>query len=442
MNKLCPFTQNQVDWFLSSLTSWFNISEGGKRAGKNILSVQSFCAQLEEHPDRIHLIAGVSIAAAKLNVIDCDGFGVMNYFEGRCREGIYKNRDCLFVNTKAGEKVLLISGGAKANDFKFIKGNTYGMAMITEVNECHETFVREVFDRTLTSKNRKIFHDLNPKPPKNWYYTDVLAFHETQQKIKPDYGYNYGHFTIADNLSIPDNVLKSIIATYDKESLWFKRDIKGNRLVAQGLIYPKYVNSQEAYIIDELPKNLGPGFITLGIDFGGNKSGHAFNATLIPNTHKQVITVHDYWNDEDMDATDLTNEFIKFSKEVATRYKKYPIIKAYADSAEQVLIRSLRNGLAKSKVAFPITNARKGIINDRIRFYNKLISLGAYKIMRHCTHTQEAFENALWAENNKQDDERLDDGTTNVDTLDAQEYSTEEQMKTIIKVIDHPVKKK
>lgn len=29
--------------------------------------------------------------------------------------------------------------------------------------ECSETFIKEVFDRTLSSPDRKVFHDLNPK---------------------------------------------------------------------------------------------------------------------------------------------------------------------------------------------------------------------------------------------------------------------------------------
>jgi len=437
MNKLCPFTQNQVDWFLRSLDSWFNMSEGGKRAGKNILADQSFCSQLEDHPDKIHLVAGVSIATAKLNIIDCDGLGIENYFEGRCRFGVYNNRDCLYVQTKTGEKVLLISGGGKANDYKLIKGNTYGMAIITEANECHPSFVSEVFDRTMTSSKRRVFHDLNPKPPKHKYYTDVEEFHKNKQSKDPKYGFNYGHFTIADNLSVSAEMLKTIINTYDRLSLWFKRDILGQRLVAQGLIYPKFVNNQDAYIIDEVPKDFGSGFITVGVDYGGNKSGHAFNATLISNSHRKLITVSDYWNNEDMDSEELTREFIKWITKVKAEYKRFIIREIYADSAEQVLIRSFRSGLIKAKINIPIGNARKGIINNRIRFYNKLFSLKVYQILRRCTSTIEAFENALWAENNKQEDERLDDGSSNIDTLDSQEYSTEKQMKDILTVIDH-----
>ncbi len=37
---------------------------------------------------------------------------------GRCREGKYKDRDCVYVQTKTGEKIVLVSGGGKDGDEK------------------------------------------------------------------------------------------------------------------------------------------------------------------------------------------------------------------------------------------------------------------------------------------------------------------------------------
>lgn len=203
MNIPAPFSENQMRFFWGCFDHWFNVAEGGKRGGKNVLITMAYCTILEKHPSRIHLIAGVSTATARLNILDCDGFGLKNYFEGRCREGTYQNRDCLYIQTATGEKVVLVSGGGKAGDEKLIKGNTYGTAYITEVNECSEAFIQEVFDRTLSSPDRKVFHDLNPKAEGHWYYKTILDFHEAKQRENPDYGLNYGHFTIADNMVDP-----------------------------------------------------------------------------------------------------------------------------------------------------------------------------------------------------------------------------------------------
>lgn len=269
MNIPAPFSENQMRFFWDCFDHWFNVAEGGKRGGKNVLITMAYCTILEKHPSKIHLIAGVSTATARLNILDCDGFGLKNYFEGRCREGVYQNRDCLYIKTATGEKVVLISGGGKAGDEKLIKGNTYGTAYITEANECSNTFIQEVFDRTLSSPNRKIFHDLNPKAEAHWYYKDVLNFHEEKLKANPKYGLNYGHFTIADNMSISDDQLRAVLATYDRKSVWYARDILGQRKMAEGLIYDMMDTEKNVFKPGEEPCWLRSVAVRwIGVDYG------------------------------------------------------------------------------------------------------------------------------------------------------------------------------
>lgn len=269
MNIPAPFSQNQMRFFWNCFDHWFNVAEGGKRGGKNVLITMAYCTILEKHPSRIHLIAGVSTATARLNILDCDGFGLKNYFEGRCREGTYQNRDCLYIQTATGEKVVLVSGGGKAGDEKLIKGNTYGTAYITEANECSETFIKEVFDRTLSSPDRKVFHDLNPKAEGHWYYKTILDFHEAKQRENPDYGLNYGHFTIADNMSISDEQLRAVLATYDRKSIWYARDILGQRKAAEGLIYDMFDRGRNVFKLGEEPIGLRSVAVRwIGVDYG------------------------------------------------------------------------------------------------------------------------------------------------------------------------------
>lgn len=269
MNIPAPFTENQAAFFWRCFDHWFNVAEGGKRGGKNVLITMAYCTILEKHPSRLHLIAGVSTATARLNILDCDGYGLMNFFEGRCRTGKYENRDCLYVGTPTGEKIVLISGGGKAGDEKLIKGNTYGTAYITEANECSPAFIQEVFDRTLSSPDRKIFHDLNPKAEGHWYYTDILDFHEEKQRQNPAYGYNYGHFTIADNMSVSADRLRKILGTYDKKSVWYARDILGLRRAPEGQIYDMLSREANTYTDDQAPPSLHfDGVRTISCDYG------------------------------------------------------------------------------------------------------------------------------------------------------------------------------
>lgn len=242
MSKYAPFCKKQSNYIKRCLQNenWLNVAEGGKRASKNVINIIAWCAILENHPDKLHLAAGVSVSTAKINIIDSNGFGVMNYFKGRCRQGKYQDKDALFIKTAVGEKVILIAGGGKNGDEKSIKGFTLGSVYISEVNECAQSFVKEVFDRTMSSSLRKILFDLNPKAELHWFYTEVLNIHEANNLKYKDYGYNFEHFTLHDNLSFTDERIREIIRTYDKKSIWYQRDILGLRKNAEGVIYDMF----------------------------------------------------------------------------------------------------------------------------------------------------------------------------------------------------------
>jgi PBSX family phage terminase large subunit len=242
MSNYAPFNQKQSDYIKRCQQDgvWLSVAEGGKRASKNIINIIAWCSIIETHPDRLHLAAGVSVAMAKLNIIDSDGFGVLSYFKGRCRQGKYQDKDAVYVQTAMGEKIILISGGGKNGDERYIKGLTLGSVYITEVNECAQSFVKEVFDRTMSSSRRAILFDLNPKSELHWFYTEILDKHQANNLKYENYGLNYEHFTLCDNLSFPDEKIRETIRTYDKKSIWYQRDILGLRKNAEGIIYDMF----------------------------------------------------------------------------------------------------------------------------------------------------------------------------------------------------------
>ena len=49
MNKPAPFSERQYQYFLRCIHSWFNVAEGGKRGGKNVLQTLIFCTLLETY---------------------------------------------------------------------------------------------------------------------------------------------------------------------------------------------------------------------------------------------------------------------------------------------------------------------------------------------------------------------------------------------------------
>lgn len=442
MNEYAPFDERETEYIERCQDCWLNVAEGGKRGGKNVINSLAYCIAMENHKDKLFLVAGSSIANAKLNVIDCDGYGIMNYFYGRCREGKYKSKECLYVRCCDGkEKVIIFAGGAKANDYVSIKGNTYGMAYVTEANECHITFLNEVMDRTLSSSNRKIFHDLNPKPPGHWYYTDFLKFHEEQSTKIPNYGYNYGHFNIFNNLSIPNDRLKKILSTYDKNSIWYKRDILGLRIAGAGVIFGDIANNKARYMVDKARA----GFITTGVDFGKNGSPHAFCSQRISWNFDYVDTLRSDLVDCSADSEQITDDrgignvlakleqgFIKHVKYVMNKWGAIEGI--FCDSAEPELIEFLRKALMRNGLYIPIYESIKIPIPSRIHLWGILLMQDRIKFVKN--ETEDIIKGLQEATQDEEadDDRYLDDGTSCIDILDAQDYGIEKWYKQLLRI--------
>lgn len=328
------------------------------------------------------MIAGVTYSTAKINILDCDGFGLLNYFEGRYRFGVYMNRDCVYLQTATGEKIVIIGGGEKANSLKLIKGFTLGTAYITEVNECHESFVKEVFDRTLSSKNRKIFHDLNPKAETHWYY-DLLVQHEQRQAKNVKYGLNYGHFTIADNSSITTERLKEILGTYDINSLWFLRDILGKRKQADGLIYSMF--NTGLHVVPTIDRPYERFFVSN--DFGVQ---HRCVFQLWGLYQGVYYLVQEYSYEGKTEQIQKTNE--QYYDDLCNLIGEKKIYQYYKDQAP---IASTFNVYLKSKVKFSMRNNDNSVV-EGIRDVASALSTGKIKINDCCTGTIKQFNEYLW----------------------------------------------
>ena len=371
MRLPAPLSPRQMAYFHRSLSSWLNVAEGGKRSGKNVLDGLAFCTRLETHPARLHLVAGVSVAAAKLNAVDCDGMGIKNFFSGRCRDGEYQGRDALYVQTKTGEKIILISGGGKAGDERLIKGNSYGMGYVTEANECTETFVREVFDRTMASPDRAIYHDLNPKGEGHWYYR-MLDHHQRMQAKNPQYGLNYGHFTIADNLSLSDEQLRRVLSTYDRKSVWYIRDVLGLRRAPEGLVYDERLVDAALYTDADAPVDLRWRSVrTLAVDYG---TTNPLVALDVLDDGEAVWIDREYRWDSRAEHRQKTD--VEYGDDLAAMID--------TDGGQVIVDPSAASFIAELRSRGLYVRAADNAVMDGIRRVSSMLKLGRIKINRRC----------------------------------------------------------
>lgn len=422
-----PFSDKHKDYIYNALDCKMSVAEGAVRAGKTIDNCIIASMYLETCQDKIHLASGSTIANAKLNIGDCNGFGLEYLFKGRSKWGKYKDNDALYIKTKTGEKIVIFAGGGKADSYKKILGNSYGLWIATEINEHYdcdnskESFIKVAMARQLASKQPKILWDLNPSSPKHRIYTEYIDKYEKDGLLG---GYNYAHFTIKDNLSVTEERYNEIISQYDPNTIWFKRDILGQRCVAEGLIYKHFADYTEDYIIDDEWLKTNPiNHLKFGVDFGGNGSKHSFTCTGYTYGLRYVVPLETELV-EPNDPTDLEKSFALFIQRCYTKFRKGG--DCYADSAEQVLIKGLKRIRDTERLAVNIYDARKMPVNDRIQATLKLMATGRFKIHKNCANLIEALQQAVWNNKEGHEDERLDDNKLySVDSLDSWEYSFE-----------------
>ena len=237
-----PFSPKHRGYIKTAWHNKMNVAEGAIRSGKTIDNCIIAAMYLETCPDKFHLASGSTIANAKLNIGVCNGFGLESLFRGRCKWGKFKDNEALFVFTQTGEKVVIFVGGAKADSYKRILGNSYGMWIATEINEHYDSddsrtsFIKVAFGRQVAAEKPLILWDLNPCNPSHRIYSDYIDAYMNGYVG----GYHYEHFTIDDNLAITPDRLAEIESQYVKGSVWYRRDILGERCIAEGLVYPMY----------------------------------------------------------------------------------------------------------------------------------------------------------------------------------------------------------
>lgn len=435
--KWCPFSYKQKKYIKDALTNKMSVAEGAIRSSKTIMHCIVACAYLETCEDKIHLASGSTLPNAKMNIGDCNGFGLEHLFRGRCRWGKFKENQCLYIYTQTGEKIVIFAGGGKADSYKKILGNSYGLWIATEINEHYDcedsktSFIKVAMARQVAAINPKILWDMNPSKPNDRIYLDYVDNYKINGLIG---GYNYEHFTIHDNLSITEQRLKEIESQYVLNSIWYRRDILGERVLAEGLCYEDIINKLDQLMCDKNYFINRIALINIGVDFGGNKSATTFCATAILQNFKEIIPIKAKRIKKSLTPVELEKEFNKFTLELYEEYGR--TMKARCDSEESVLINGLRVSNAKALGRVNIVNALKTKIKGRISALNKLGAKNKIKFYKNGDGVDEVIKAISQCVYEKDTEERLDEVSFEnpIDMMDAFEYSWEEFIPTLIQL--------
>lgn len=256
----------------------------------------------------------------------------------------------------------------------------------------------------------------NPDAPQHWF----------KRFLDSDADIYYQPSTIFDNPFLPEEFVANLCKEY-AGTVYYNRFILGQWVAAEGVIYRQFCDHPERFVVDDLPGQQIRHAV-IGVDFGGGTSAHAF-CCLGFTTAGALVVLDEYHEPAALTPDKLAKDFVDFVRRCQDRWL---VTDAWCDSAEQTLINGLRAAAAASGLGINIGNALKRPINDRIRATCILMGAGRFFVARGCRATVDALQNAVWDARKLTEDVRLDDGTTNIDSLDALEYAFERDIPTLI----------
>jgi len=385
------------------------IADGAIRSGKTVAMICGFFLwSLSTFEGETFILAGKTIGALKKNVIS----PALQILQGWGRTYTYVSSGDE-ARLEVGDNVYYLYDAHNERSQDRLQGLTAAGALADEVALFPQNFIEQMIGRCSVD-GAKLWFNCNPESPAHYVKTELID-RAAEKRIY------HLHFLMDDNLSLSPKTRERYLRMFS--GVFYRRFILGEWALTDGLVYPQFANGPESYIIDAPPPIQ---YAVIGVDFGGSGSAHAFTLTGFTPGMGRVVVLDEYYHSNKKDGVlsprQVEEAFVDFTRRAKQRYRVY---EARCDSAEQTMIQGLTIAAAKAGLAIDVCNAVKGPIHDRIAFYNSLIAQGRFQICARCIHTIQAMKEAVYDAKKPLEDIRLDDGSTNIDSLDSMEYATE-----------------
>ncbi len=390
-----------------------NLLQGSVSAGKTWISLILWAFWVAMRPtDYLYLMCGKSLQTLKRNcLLPLQGLIGEKHFTF----SLSKKEGVLF-----GRKIMLEGANDQRSEGK-IRGITLGGVYCDELTLFPKDFFIMLLSR-LRVEGAKMIATTNPDVPMHWLKKEYLD----NKKLADEWLSVF--FSIDDNTTLPADYVASLKKEYT--GVYYDRFILGLWVVANGAIYKVFSDCPKEYGIagSELPRL---NQINIGLDFGGSGSAHALVASGITQDFQRLCALRSERIPADgMTPQALYKRVYDFCNDIIQRYGKIDAL--YADSAEQTLISGLRLALKPLNVV--VKNSLKRPINDRIRATTMLMAGGRFKLISEdCASLIDAFRGAVWDDKVIDAEVRLDNGTSDIDTLDAFEYSFERYIPRLVR---------
>lgn len=313
-----------------------------------------------------------------------------------------------------GRTVWLEGADNEAAESK-IKGMTLAGIYADELTEIPKAVTMQCFAR-ISRPGARFIGTTNPDDPENYVNQEII--------LNPLINKHVEKFTIDDNTFLDP----AYVAEIKKEftGVFYERFILGNFVRAEGVIFRQFADDPGKWILDMMPDDVK--WMTFGIDFGVNRSKTIFICTGIRERGAGIVILEEFRISESgVKPDEIERRFCEFARYCIAKYPNIKPTYCWTDQPETLTL-GIAAAVRREGIPVMVTTANKRQINDRIYAKERMLNLGKWHVMRHCTMVIYSTSNQLWNEKKteKGQDVRLDNDPKVNDVADAEEYSWEE----------------
>lgn len=366
-----PYTEKQLMlmrlWQGNQLKR-INILEGSVSSGKTWISLVLWAFWVRTMPDdpgSLYLMSARSLTTLKRNCL-------------LLLQSLVGEKNFTFtISSKEGwlfGRHILLEGANDSQAEAKIRGLTLQGAYVDEITKVPEDFFAMLLSR-LRKTGAKLIGTTNPDKPSHWLKEGYLERESELSLLSIK-------FLIDDNTTLPKEYIESIKKEYT--GVFYSRFILGNWTLAEGLIYPMYMDA-----IEECP-NEPPEDYRLSIDYG---TMNAFAALLWEKHGNVWYASHGYYYSGRDSGTTKTDE--EYGKDLT----------AMVMEGTQGRVSSIKTIIDPSAASFIALLRRQGLyrvisadnaVLDGIRETASAMKMGLIKIDPSIKEWKREMEGYVW----------------------------------------------
>ncbi len=221
--------------FIFCSDAWINVAEGSVRSGKTIACNQRFVEFVQKSDSDEFLISGKTSQSLRRNVIK----PLMKMMNTDDVSYDYRKHD---GELEIEGKICYTMGFNDEKAVDVIAGMTVGGWLADEIARCPRSAVEMAISRC-SDIGAKMFWNTNPDSPYHYLYENYINNHDllksgTLKRWK---------FLLDDNPNLDPQYVIELKRVNQKSEVFYKRNILGEWVIAEGAIYDKFIESENTF---------------------------------------------------------------------------------------------------------------------------------------------------------------------------------------------------